>query len=40
MQKQIYCISVEREDVEEASESLLFSSFIIVLGNPASDCPA
>lgn len=38
--KWIYCICVEREGVEEASESLVFSSFINVLGNPASDCAA
>lgn len=36
----IYCISVEREGVEGASESLIFSFLIIVLSNPPSDCAA
>ena len=35
--KVTYCISVGREGVEGASESLVFSSFVSVLGNPASD---
>lgn len=35
-----YIVFLWKESVEGASESLIFSSLINVLSNPASDCPA